>query len=175
MFAPQQETIQSRAEGGDAEAQFSMGVQSATHQPAANYPLAIEWYLKAAGQNHILAQFNLGIMYANGQGVPPNEHQAEIWFDRAARQQDPGAQHYLGLSHYRASFQGTPQQMHESRIEAYKWFTLAAALGYQNSEVTRDTIVSHMSHDDLAEAALRIDKFRLSTGGPAASEETSKT
>ena len=135
----------------------------ASNKEAADFPHAIEWYLKAAEQNHILAQFNLGIMYANGQGVVPNESQAEIWFDRAARQQDPGAQHYLGMRRYRASFEGTAQQMHESRIEAYKWFALAATFGYQDSGLTRDTVASKMSRQDVAEATVRIDDFLLST------------
>lgn len=167
-----QETVQSRAEGGNADAQFSLGVHCASNKETADYPLAIEWYLKAAEQNHVLAQFNLGVMYANGQGVLPSEHEAEIWFDRAARQQDPGAQHYLGMSHYRASFKGTPRQVHESRIEAYKWFALAAALGYQNSDSTRDQIALKMSHEDLAEAALRIDKFLLSNRAKALAHKT---
>lgn len=165
--SPRQETIQSRAESGNADAQFLAGLRCASNKEAADFTHAIEWYLKAAEQNHILAQFNLGIMYTNGQGVVPNEGQAEIWFDRAARQQDPGAQHYLGMRRYRASFEGTPQQMHESRIEAYKWFALAATLGYQDSDLTRNRVASKMSRQDVAEATVRIDDFLLSTRAKA--------
>jgi TPR repeat protein len=31
---------------------------------------AIKWYRKAADQQHAVAQFSLGIMCANGEGVP---------------------------------------------------------------------------------------------------------
>jgi TPR repeat protein len=165
--SPRQETMQSRAESGNAEAQFFVGLRYASNKEVADFTRAIEWYLKAAEQNHILAQFNLGVMYSNGQGVLPNERQAEIWFDRAARQQDPGAQHYLGMSRYRASFQGTPQERHESRIEAYKWFALAAASGYQDSDLTRNRVASKMSRQDVTEAALRTDEFLLSARAKA--------
>jgi len=159
---PRTESIQVRADKGNAEAQFFVGLRYASHNQTADFAHALEWYSKAAAQNHILAQFNLGIMYANGQGVSANERQAEIWFDRAAHQQDPGAQHHLGMSRYRASFLGTPQEMHESRIEAYKWFALAAASGYQDSRLTRDRVGAKMSREDVTEAALRKDDFLLS-------------
>ncbi len=165
---PEQETLQSRADGGNADAQFQLGLRYASGQGAAqDYGNAIQWYGKAAEQNHVLAQFNLGVMYANGHGVLPDEHQAGLWFDRAARQQDAGAEYYLGVRHYRASFRGTPQEMHESSIEAYKWFVLAAALGYQNSEASRNTMGMRMSREDMAEAGLRVDKFLLSVGAKA--------
>jgi TPR repeat protein len=32
----------------------------------------VSWYRKAAEQGHASAQFDLGVMYANGQGIPQN-------------------------------------------------------------------------------------------------------
>jgi len=160
---PKPETIQAQAERGNANAQFVLGLRYAISEGAAqDYGQAVQWYLKAAEQNHVLAQFNLGIMYAKGQGVPADDHQSAVWFDLAARQEDAGAEYYLGMRQYRASFQGTTRQMRESSIEAYKWFALAAALGYQNSDVTRDTMSMKMSREDMAEGGLRVDKFLLS-------------
>jgi hypothetical protein len=160
---PKPETIQSQAERGNADAQFVLGLRYASSEGAAqDYGQAVQWYLKAAEQNHVLAQFNLGIMYTNGQGVLVDDHQSAMWFDRAARQEDPGAEYYLGMRQYRASFHGTAGQMRESSIEAYKWFALAAALGYQDSVVARDTMSMRMSREDMAEGGLRGDKFLLS-------------
>jgi len=34
-----------------------------------DYKEAVKWYLKAAEQGYALAQFNLGNMYYNGDGV----------------------------------------------------------------------------------------------------------
>ena len=35
-----------------------------------DYAQAAAWYRKAADQGYAGAQYNLGVMYANGQGVP---------------------------------------------------------------------------------------------------------
>jgi TPR repeat protein len=35
-----------------------------------NYAEALRWYLKAAGQGHARAQFNVGVMYENGKERP---------------------------------------------------------------------------------------------------------
>ncbi len=34
-----------------------------------DYVEAVKWYRKAAEQNHAVAQVNLGVCYANGNGV----------------------------------------------------------------------------------------------------------
>ena len=59
MEIPALETTTSRAEGGDAQAQFSLGLQFANDGKAQDYTQAAQWYLKAASQDHALAQFNL--------------------------------------------------------------------------------------------------------------------
>jgi uncharacterized protein len=163
---PPLETTETQAERGSAEAQFQLGLKCANGKGRAqDYGQAAKWYLKAAGQNHSLAQFNLGIMYASGQGVSRNDTEAEAWFGRSAQQGDAGAQHHLGLSHYRASIQGLPQNMPESRIEAYKWLGLAAAQGYRGSDAVRNTLALKMSYADVAEATQRADRFTLAHGG----------
>ena len=41
------------------------------------------WYRKAAEQGSSEAQYNLGVMYHYGQGVPQNQSVAKEWFDKA--------------------------------------------------------------------------------------------
>ena len=53
------------------------------------------------------AQYNLGWLYAKGQGVPADVHQAMHWFSQAAEQGDPGAQHNLGMMY--EGGKGVPQ------------------------------------------------------------------
>ena len=48
--------------------------------------LAVEWWRKAADQGYADAQFNLGAMYANGQGVPQSFPEALRWFRKAHAQ-----------------------------------------------------------------------------------------
>ncbi|MEO0410447.1 MAG: hypothetical protein AAF221_01230 [Pseudomonadota bacterium] len=49
------------------------------------------WYKKAAAQGDVPAQFNLGVMYAHGQGVWPDELLAQMWFILAAETRDADA------------------------------------------------------------------------------------
>lgn len=163
---PAPESPETLAEGGSADAQFHLGLKCAHGGGAAqDYGRAAKWYLKAAQQNHALAQFNLAIMYATGQGVSKDDAEAEMWFGRAARQGDPGAQHRLGLRRHRASIRDVPEKMREARIEAYKWFILAAAQGYGGSNVARAAVALTMTFDDVTEATRRVEKFVPSVGG----------
>ncbi|MDP4855337.1 MAG: SEL1-like repeat protein, partial [Schleiferiaceae bacterium] len=41
-----------------------------------------------ADQGYAQAQYNLGIMYANGQGVPKSDKEAVKWYRKAAEQGD---------------------------------------------------------------------------------------
>lgn len=50
------------------------------------------WWKKAAEQNIIAAQYNLGICYKNGDGVPQSNKEAKYWFRKAAAQGDRDAQ-----------------------------------------------------------------------------------
>src|SRR5689334_19428800 len=58
-----------KAECGDAEAQFGLGLRFSVDGHMQDLPKAAEWYRRAASQNHPLAQFNLGIMLSHGQGI----------------------------------------------------------------------------------------------------------
>jgi len=54
----------------------------------------------AASEGLVEAQFNLGVVFGNGQGVTKNEAEAAKWFRKAAEQGDVGARgalHQLGL------------------------------------------------------------------------------
>lgn len=155
-------TTQARANGGDADAQFRMGVYYAnltTH----NYPQASYWFLLAALQNHSLAQFNMGVMCANGQGIPKDDAKALQWFQKAAGQGDCGAQFHLGNIHQRSSFGASTVNATESRIEAYKWFHLAAAQGYLGAQTAYETLTKSMSTTDVADGDRRATTFVIST------------
>ena len=144
----------------DAEAQFGMGLKFAADQGAAqDYQQAAEWYHKAAEQNHSLAQFNLGVMYARGQGVARDAAQSAMWFGKAAQLGDAGAQYRLGDCCQRASFEQAPAEALESRIEAYKWYRLAAAQGYKDSEKAWTTLIVNMTRADVVAGNQRVAAF----------------
>jgi hypothetical protein len=149
-----------QAEPADANAQFSRGLKCANgHGAAPDYAQAARWYLKAANQSHPLAQFNLGVMYARGQGMPRDDARSMMWIQAAAQQGDAGAQYNLGMTCHRASLNRLSGDATESRIEAYKWFQLAAAQGYQGSEVGWVRVSQGMTREDVAEGGRRVAAF----------------
>jgi uncharacterized protein len=146
------------AEAGNATAQFGLAFSFAAG-PVHDYDQALHWYFKAADQNHRLAQFNLGQMFAHGQGTERNDATAMMWIRRAADGGDAGAQFDLGNRCGRATVSGTDQDIMESRIESYKWFTLAAAQGYRNAVDRSDSATLRMTREEVTEGNRRVAAF----------------
>jgi len=145
------------ATAGHAGAQFGLALLLAGG--TGDYAQAMEWYSKAAGQNHRLAQFNLGLMYAQGQGVEKNETTAVTWIQRAAQGGDAGAQFNLGDRCGRSSAHGADSTAPESRIESYKWFKLAAAQGYGPAMARCDAATMRMTREEVSEGNRRVTGF----------------
>lgn len=72
-----------------------------------------------AKQGNPSAQYSLGFMFYNGDGMLPDYRQAAKWFRRAADQGDPDAQLSLGLLY--AQGEGVTKDF----SKAYRWFALA--------------------------------------------------
>jgi TPR repeat protein len=49
-----------------------------------NFAQAAAWYLKAAEQGDAFAQYQLGLLYEEGNGVPQSHANAYFWLDLAA-------------------------------------------------------------------------------------------
>ena len=155
-----------RTDYGDAEVQFGMGFKFAADTGAAqDYRQAAEWYHKAAEQNHSLAQFNLGVMYARGQGVVRDDAQSAMWFGKAAHLGDAGAQYHMGDSCHRASVVQGPVDAAESRIEAYKWYRLAAVQDYRNAIMAWSNLTLNMTRADVAAGDQRVAAFEVTRAG----------
>src|SRR6266404_8217204 len=60
------------------------------------YHDAVKWFRKAAEKGTSWGQFNLGVSYARGQGVPQDNNQAIEWFLKAAEQGEANSQFNLG-------------------------------------------------------------------------------
>jgi TPR repeat protein len=56
---------------------------------------AARFYRLAAEQGDALAQYNLGLMYGNGEGVLQNQNEAINWYRKAAAQGQKDARQYL--------------------------------------------------------------------------------
>lgn len=88
-----------------------------------DYLKAIQVWRPLAQAGDAAAQYRLGVMYAEGRGVAPNDAEAALWFERAAEQGEPMAQYNLGASYA----EGTG--VRKDLATAAKWFRRAADQG----------------------------------------------
>ena len=83
---------------------------------------------RAVEQGEAGAQFQLGVLYANGQGVPQNYEEAVQWYRRAAEQGEAVAQFNLGVKYDNG--QGVPQNYEV----AGQWYRRAAEQGHARAQ-----------------------------------------
>ncbi|KYJ85588.1 tetratricopeptide repeat protein [Sulfurovum riftiae] len=60
-----------------------------------NYIKALDAFYVLAKEGHPKAQFNVGLIYANGKGVNKDRYQAMVWYRKAAEQGNTAAQYNL--------------------------------------------------------------------------------
>ena len=101
---------------------------SAAHERG-DYAAALRLLRPLAEQGDADAQFNLGFLYAKGEGVPQDHAEAVKWYRLAAEQGNAQAQNDLGASYVNG--EGVPQDY----AEAVKWYRLAAEQGDADAQV----------------------------------------
>lgn len=87
------------------------------------YARAMKLWYAPAEQGHVLAQFNLGVAYATGQGADVNFASAARWWQAAGYQGHTAAQYNLGLLYSRG------QGVEKSVAKARMWWYMAAVSG----------------------------------------------
>jgi hypothetical protein len=100
---------------------------------------------KATEQGDAAAQNNLGVKYANGDGVPKDSVKAVECYRKAAEKGNAYAQHNLGLMYYNG--EGVPKDT----VSAYMYWNLASATESKAAEA-RDEIAKEMTRDQITEA-----------------------
>jgi hypothetical protein len=93
-----------------------------------DYKTAVATWTIGANKGDAKAQNNLGLMYAQGLGVPQDNKEAVSWFRKAAEKGDAEAQNNLGLTY--AKGLGVPQDDEQ----AVSWFRKAAEEGYAEAQ-----------------------------------------
>ena len=83
---------------------------------------------KSAEANSAEAQYQLGLMLANGVGGPQDDAAARAWFEKAAAQDHPGALERLGA--FAQSGRGGPQDPNAAK----EYYEKAAALGNEEAK-----------------------------------------
>lgn len=94
------------------------------YNPATTKTINVHRLRLAAEQGNAVAQYNLGLAYIHGQGVPQDYKEAAKWARLAAEQGFAPAQSILG-AYYREGL-GVQQDYKES----VKWFRMAAEQGF---------------------------------------------
>ena len=86
--------------------------------------------MKKAEQGDVVAQTNLGVMYAHGRGVAQNIAEACAWYRKAAEQGYANAQFKLGVMY--ANGRGVVQ----NDAEACVWYRKAGSKAMQQHKPT---------------------------------------
>ncbi len=128
----------------DAEAAYARG----------DYETAERLFRPLAEQGHVWAQYGLGVMYANGQGVPQDYAEAAKWFRRAAEQGFAKAQFNLGLMYGKGK--GVPKDY----VLAHMWVNFAAAQEHEKAKKLRDGLAKRMTSEQIAEAQRLAREWR---------------
>ena len=111
-----------------------------------DYKTAFEIWKPLAKEGNSTAQFNLGLMYRNGEGVPQDYKTAAKWYTLAAEQGYLFAQVMLAKMYRRG--EGVPQDY----VYAYMWGNIAASNGNESGRKLRDVVAKEMTAAQIAKA-----------------------
>ena len=120
----------SKAEKGDSEAQFNLGIAYLDGELGLerDEKRGMEWLQKSAEQGYVSAQANLGVYYFQGEHVQKNDEQAFFWTQKAAEQGDMRSQHNLGFFYLKGIV------VSRDNSQAIEWFRKAARQGHKKSQ-----------------------------------------
>lgn len=90
------------------------------HAQKGEYEAALECFRKAAIEQHVQAQFEVGYAYSLGRGTKQNDEEAMVWLEMAATQGHAEAQYLLGCL----------LCVYERNEEAVRWLQKASETGH---------------------------------------------
>ena len=111
-----------------------------------DYTTAAKEWRPLAEQGGAAAQFNLGLMYLDGQGMPQDFTLALTWFQKSADQDYGKAQLNLGALY------AVGKGVKRDYIQSYKWLNLCAAKGDTKCVAQRDLVAKKLKAAQLATA-----------------------
>jgi|ERR1035438_484409 TPR repeat protein len=83
------------------------------------------WYLRVSDRQKATDDYNLGVAYENGQGVPQDEAQAVTWYRKAAEHGNADAENKLGTMYENGS-----GGLAKDETQAVSWYRKAAEQGH---------------------------------------------
>lgn len=116
-------------------------------------PIPLPELRKLAEQGDADAQWNLGVRYHHGDGVPQDDAVAVKWFQRAAEQGYVLAQGALGADYWAG------RGVHKDLSKSYFWSTLAMAQGDETSKSRLEGLASQMTRTEMLAARQQADDW----------------
>lgn len=118
-------------EGKSIDEQYTGGLNN---YKQGHYKDAMEAYRKCAANGHTAAQYQVGLLYSNGQGVERDYKEAVNWYRRAAANGYAEAQNSLGFVYSKG------QGVEQDYKEAVKWCRKAAEGGHIQAQYNLGTM-----------------------------------
>lgn len=122
------------------------GADAITDSAGRNRAFSGEALRKLADQGDAEAQWQLGVLYHDGDSVPKDDVKAVEWFQRAAEQGYVRAESTLGAYYWAG--RGVPRDF----SKAYFWSQLALAQGDENSKSRLEGLSAQMTPSQVASA-----------------------
>ena len=116
---------------------------------AGDYKTAFENWAPIAAQGDVDAQFNLAVMFADGEGVIRDFSEAVRWFRLSAEQGDAPSQ--FNLAGMYASGMGVPTDF----ATAHMWYSVSEVNGVQSARSSREFLEESMTRADIDKAVVR--------------------
>ena len=138
-------------------ADFAAGLKAYENS---DYVKAFNEWKPIADEGDPNAQFNIGLLYYDGKGVPQDYQQAADWFRRAADQGYAKAQQNLGEMYY------VGRGVKRDYVQSYVWLSLCAASGSANCAEHRDIVAKKLKSGKLAEAQRMARDWKPSKSSP---------
>lgn len=118
------------------------------------FELAFRVFLIEAARGNVEARYRIGLMYANGEGVPRDDEDAVLSFRQAAEKGHARAQAHLGTMY----FEG--EGVTEDFVTGYAWVSVAAAQNLDAARKAKEIIAKAMSRSQIARAEELSRDFR---------------
>ncbi|MBH68570.1 MAG: hypothetical protein CMM58_09485 [Rhodospirillaceae bacterium] len=150
------EKLTTKANKGDATAQYLLGLSKLRGEKTQNYEEALNWFKLAAIQKHREAQYNLAVLYEKGLGIEKNDIKALLWYHVAAENEHPKAQFNLAV--FFLNGRGTAP----NQEEAVRWFTRASSQGID--EATQNLVLLSKLVDNTELKAKQLREFHNGFG-----------
>jgi TPR repeat protein len=128
---------------------LAVGLMLAGPVSAQDYATALQNWKPLAEQGDASAQYNLGVMYANGFGVPQDYMEALKWWWLAADQGYADAQIKVGLAY------SIGLTLPSDIVTAHMWVNIGAANGAEDGRESLDFVEENMTLDQILEAQRR--------------------